>query len=131
MKSWSIAWKASTKPRKQRKYRYLAPTHIKKRFFSAHLSKELREKHNKRNMVVKTGDKVKVMRGQFKGHTGKVDKVDMKRMKVFVSGIELQKKDGSKLNLGVAPSNIMITELKIDDKKRSNILERKNGKKSP
>ena len=76
MKTWSKSWKSSKNPKKQRKYRFRAPIHIKKKFCNVHLSTELRTKYNKRSVVVVTGDKVKILRGQFKGHTGKVEKVD-------------------------------------------------------
>lgn len=126
MKSiFSKLWIRSKQPRKQRKYRYNAPEHIKKKFVSANLSKELREKYNKRNFPLVKGDKVKVMRGQFKGKAGEVEKVDMSKLKIIIQGIENIKKDGTKVNYPIDPSNIMITDLKLDDKKRKASLDRK------
>ena len=129
MKKWSSSWKASKKAKKQRKYRYNAPLHIKRKFANSHLSKELIQKYNKRSMVVIKGDKVKVGRGQFKGHIGKVDSVNTRKSKVLISGIEIQKKDGSKALPYIAASNITITELNLEDKRRSKILERKKARK--
>src|SRR3989339_2199364 len=100
MKKFSVEWKSSTKPGKQRKYRFNAPLHIRQKFVSAHLSKDLRQKLKKRNVDLRKGDKVKVMRGQFKKHEGKVDRVDLKKIKVFVNGIETTKRDGTKKLLG-------------------------------
>jgi len=37
---------------------------------------------------------------------------------VFVTGIEKIKKNGSKFLVSLAPSNLMITELNLKDKKR-------------
>jgi len=126
MKSiFSISWKSSKQPRKQRKYVFNAPSHIKKKLVSTNLSKELREKHNKRNIPIRTGDKVKILRGQFKGKTGEITKVDLKNLKVNVSNIELLKKDGNRVAYPIRPSNLMIIELKLDDKKRKKLLERK------
>ena len=125
MKSWSKFWKSSKKPGKQRKYRHNAPLHIRRKLVSSHLSKELMKKHGKRSIAVVTGDKVKVARGQFRGHTGKIEKVDVNHCKVFVTGIEITKKDGNKTTYPIDPSNVIITELKLDDKKRSQILGRK------
>ena len=125
MKTWSKSWKSSKKVRKQRKYRYTAPLHIKKKFLGSHLSKELRNKYNRRNITVIKGDKVKVLRGQFKGHVGKVEKVNIKESKILVSGIEIQKKDGNKIQPLIHPSNIIIEDLNLDDKKRNMILDRK------
>ena len=69
-KKFSKKWKASGKARKQRKYVANAPLHIKKKFLSANLSKELRKKYG-RSLQIRKGDSVKVMRGKFKGKTGK------------------------------------------------------------
>jgi len=65
------------------------------------------------------------MRGQFKGKTGLVEKVDMRNIKIHVNGAENIKKDGSKAAYPISPSNLMITELKLEDKKRKASLERK------
>jgi len=126
MKSiFSTSWKSSKQPRKQRKYLYNAPRHIKKKLVSTMLSKELREKYNKRNVPIRKGDKVKILRGQFKGKTGEVIRVDLRNLKVNINKIELLKKDGNKVFYPLSPSNLMITELKLDDKKRKKLLERK------
>ncbi len=125
MKKFSTNLKKSKQPRKQRRYIYNAPLHIKQKFVHAHLSKELREKHNKRSLGLRKGDKVKVMRGQFKGHTGNVDKIDLKKSKAIILGVEVAKKDGSKTTYPINVSNLMIIELNIDDKKRKKVLERK------
>jgi len=126
MKSiFSTSWKSSKQPRKQRKYVKNAPKHIKSKFMSAMLSKELRTKHQKRNIPIKKGDKVKVLRGQFKGKIGKVTKVDLRNLKINLVGVDLMKKDGTKVPYPIHPSNVMITELNLDDKKRKKILERK------
>jgi large subunit ribosomal protein L24 len=126
MKSiFSITWNRSKQPRKQRKYRYNAPLHVKKKFMSSQLLKELKTKYNKKSVRVVKGDTVKVMRGQFKGKIGKVSKVDYQKIKIYVEGVELIKKDGNKVQYPIHPSNLMITVLKLDDKKRIAALERK------
>ena len=71
-KKFSTAWKSSSKPKKQKKYLLNAPLHLKHHFVQVHLSKELRKKYNRRSISVRKGDKVKVMRGSFKKHEGKV-----------------------------------------------------------
>lgn len=125
MVTYSTNWKNSTKPKKQRKYRYNAPRHIKYNFLSSHLSDELSKKHGKRALKIRVGDKIKIMKGNFEGKSGKVDKVDLKKSKIFVSGIELQKKDGTKVSYPIHVSNVMITELNLTDKKRQELLKRK------
>ncbi len=126
---FSRSWKRSVQPRKQRKYRMNAPIHLAKKFVSSHLSKELMKKYNKRNITLIKGDKVKITRGSFKGKTGTVEDIDRKKFKAYITGIEVMKKDGSKTRYPVDTSNLLITELKLDDKKRLKKLstEVKNG----
>lgn len=120
------SWKSSKKVRNQRKYRTNAPLHLKRKMMSSHLSKELKEKYCKRSAQIKTGDKVKIMSGTFKGKTGAIEKVDTKKEKVYITGIEMIKKDGTKRLMPIAPSNLLITSLNIEDKKRIKSMERKN-----
>jgi large subunit ribosomal protein L24 len=115
---WSSAWKSSKKPKKQRKYVKNAPKHMQGAQLGSHLSPELRKKYNTRAMRVRKGDRVKVMVGTFKGKAGKVDRIDTKKQRVFVSGIEILKKDGSKALYPVKPSNLMIQDLDLSDKRR-------------
>ena len=124
-KKFSKSWNSSKKPRKQRKYRIGAPLHVKQKFVHAHLSKELKKKYNKRSIGLRKGDKIKIMLGQFKKHEGKVERIDLKKTAVFVNGVEITKKDGTKKMLALNPSNLMITELNLDDKFRQKSLERK------
>ena len=70
-------------------------------------------------MQVRKGDKVKVLRGKFSKKEGKVERVHVKGGKVFVTGIEMIKKDGTKLPVALDPSNVMITCLDLSDKRRS------------
>ncbi len=123
-KKFSKKWKASKQKRKQRKYRANAPLHLRKKFMSTNLSKELREKYGRRNFPIKKGDVVKVMRGKFKGKTGKVSEVNLKRLGVSIGGIQRQKKDGTKINVYFNPSNLQIQELVLEDKKREKALKR-------
>ena len=117
-KAFSNSWKSSILPRKQRKYAYNAPLHIRGKFVRSMLSKELRKKYEIKTLRTKKGDKVKILRGQFKGKTGKVDKVNIKRSKLYIENIEVLKKDGSKTIYPINPSNVVIIELDTEDKKR-------------
>ena len=131
MKSgFSITWKGSKQPRKQRKYVYNAPSHIRSKLMSAQLSKELRQKYGKRNAPIRKGDKVKILRGQFKGKTGAISEVNRSNLRVYVENVGILKKDSSRVPYPIHPSNMVITEIKVEDKKRKASLERKqNGKK--
>ncbi len=122
---FSIFWKGSKKPGKQRKYRYNAPLHLRRKMMSVALSKELKKQYNLRNFPVRTGDKVKILRGDFKGKQGTVKSVDLKKLKVTINGVERTKRDGTKVFPLIDPSNLMIVELNLDDKERQKALERK------
>ena len=111
-------WKTSKKPGKQRKYREKTPLHLRRKFLSSRLDKELRKKYNIRNIPLRKGDTVMIMKGKFKKKKGKVTGINTKRMHVEVEGIQMKKQDGSKTNVLLRPSNLMITELNIEDKKR-------------
>ena len=78
-KKFSPKWKASKRPGKQRKFKANAPLHTKSRGMSAHLSKELRKKHAKSSIQIRKGDSVKVMKGQFRGKSGKIERTDTKK----------------------------------------------------
>lgn len=118
MKSaFSTHWKSSTQPRKQRKYRANAPIQTKRKLLSAALSKELKEMHKKNAMPVRIGDKVKIIRGNFKGTEGAIESIDMEKMKIAVSKVEITKKDGSKTKVPVDPSNCVIVSLQSDKRR--------------
>jgi len=117
-KEFSTAWKKSKQPRKQRKYLANAPLHIRKKFVSVNLTKELRKKYGKRNISLRKGDKVKVTRGKYKKQTGKVTQINLKTSKIIIEGIQVKKQDGSKVNVKLEPSNLQIIDLNLDDKKR-------------
>lgn len=122
---FSPKWKASRQPRKQRKYRARAPLHVKRKLVSAHLSKELRKKYAKRAVVLRKGDTIKIMRGSFKGKQGKIMNVNVKKIAVYVEGIQRTRKDGTKVSVAFHPSNLLIMTLNLEDKKRVKVIERK------
>jgi len=124
MKFWSKKWKSSKKPRKQRKYVYHAPSHIRHKFLSAHLSGELKKKYSRRSFPVKKGDEVEVMRGKYKKKTGKISRVDMKMIKVYIDGLTRKKVDGSEVQVPFSPNRLKIINLNLDDKKRLKALSR-------
>jgi large subunit ribosomal protein L24 len=114
----------SKKPRKQRKFLYKAPLHLRRKMISAHLSKELREQYKRRSLPLRKGDEVKVMRGEFKGTIGKVVEIDTKKYKVYVDTVKKKRSVGTEYLVPISPSNLMIVKLNLDDKYRLKILER-------
>jgi len=89
------------------------------------LSKELRKKYNKRSLRLRKGDKVKVMRGQFKGKQGVVENVDLKNYKVNIENVQMNKKDGTTTYYPLHPSNLMIIDVYKEDKKRFSRIQPK------
>tara|TARA_Y100000310_G_scaffold138289_2_gene137225 strand:+ start:30868 stop:31254 length:387 start_codon:yes stop_codon:yes gene_type:complete len=120
---FATSWKASTQRRKQRKYVHNAPLHTRRKMLSAPLAKPLKTKYKISNIPVRSGDKVKVVRGQFKGQRGKVDIVKLAQLKICIEGLQQVKKDGSKAYFPIHPSNVLVEELNLDDKKRRMKLE--------
>ena len=118
-KKFSTAWKASSQPRKQRKYRFNAPLHLRRKFVNVNLAKPLREKENKRNIQVHKDDLVRIMKGKYKGKKGKVLEVKLKESKIVVEGIQAKKQDGSKVFVKLQPSNLQIIELSERTKKET------------
>lgn len=129
MKRFSKAWKKSKKPIKKRKYKRNAEYHLKSSFMSVNLSKELRAKYKTRNISIRKDDTVKVLRGSFKGKTGKVTGVDRKNYKIYVEGVDRNKQDGAKVLLAIDPSNCQAIDLNLNDKYRTEKLRglSKNG----
>ncbi|MGL4669142.1 MAG: 50S ribosomal protein L24 [Methanobacteriaceae archaeon] len=115
----------SKQPRKQRKALYTAPLHARRKTMSVTLSKDLKEEFNTRSLPVKAGDKVKVTRGEFKDHEGKVESVNIKKYKVTVEGVTLTKVDGTSSFLPIDPSNLMLIDVDLKDDKRNKIIERR------
>jgi len=94
---------------------------------AAHLSKELRQQYGFRSLPVRKGDTVMVIRGDHKGRTGKVTRVDTSKLRVYVEGITGEKMDGTKYLIPIHPSNLIITKLDLSDKARKKIIERKTS----
>ncbi|MEM5879382.1 MAG: 50S ribosomal protein L24 [Candidatus Aenigmatarchaeota archaeon] len=115
----------SKKARKQRKFLFNAPLHLRRKMISAHLSKELKEKYKKRSLSLRKGDEVEIMCGEFKGKRGKISRIDSKKYKVYIEGITRKKTTGAEVQVPIHPSNLRIISLNLDDKKRVEALERK------
>jgi large subunit ribosomal protein L24 len=113
----------SKQPRKQRKARYNAPSHMKSKFLSAPMSDALKEKYQKKTLRVVKGDTVKVMRGDHVGEEGLVDAIDTRKTKLVVHGVSSTKADGTEVPRTVDASKVQITKLNLDDPRRVAKLE--------
>merc|ERR1711877_5334 len=113
--------------RKSRKAHFNAPSHLRRKIMSASLSKELRGQYNVRSMPLVKDDEVKIVRGHFKGEqTGKIITVYRKKYVVHVERISREKANGQTVHIGLHPSNLVITKMKMTaDRKK--LLEAKKA----
>ncbi len=97
----------------ERKMFYKAKRHERTKRLHVHVSKELKAKLKKkvRALLVRKGDKVKIMRGPGKGNTGKVVKVNHSKMKVYVEGVVIRTARGREMLVALQPSNLVLNEL--------------------
>ncbi|KAH0541992.1 60S ribosomal protein L26B [Glutinoglossum americanum] len=109
--------------RKSRKAHFGAPSSVRRTIMSAPLSKELREKHNVRSIPIRKDDEVLITRGSNKGREGKVTSVYRLKYVIHVERVSREKSNGQAVPIGVHPSKVVVTKLKID-KDRESILER-------
>lgn len=65
-------------------------------------------------MPIRKDDEVQVVRGNYKGREGKVVQVYRKKWVIHIERITREKVNGATVNVGVDPSKVVITKLKID-----------------
>lgn len=91
---------------------------LRSKLMASHLSRDLRKTHHTRSVRVVAGDSVTVLRGEYRSVNGRVDKVDPSRG-VTIGGIKMEKPAGEKLDIYIHPSNLLVTALNLDDKRRA------------
>ncbi|TFF88635.1 MAG: 50S ribosomal protein L24 [Promethearchaeota archaeon] len=113
-------------PSKNRKRRYSAPNHRRKKFFQAKLIDDLRAEHGIRRMSIREGDHVLVIRGEFKDVEGKVSKIDRKNIRLYIEGVQIEKTGGASYDYAIRPSDVVISKINLKkDKYRKKIIDRK------
>lgn len=65
-------------------------------------------------MPVRKDDEVLIVRGKYKGRDGKVTQVYRKKWIIHVDRVHRDKVNGSTSSVGIHPSNVVITTLKLD-----------------
>jgi large subunit ribosomal protein L24 len=91
----------------------------------APISKDLRKKYSRRSARIMLDDTVKVIRGEYKGITGKISKISTERNSIAIEGNKKEKLKGDKVDVYIHTTNVIITALNTDDKWRLKILEKK------
>ena len=120
----------SSKPKKQRKFAFERPLHLKRNALAGHLSRDLRKKLGLRSMPLRKGDTVKIMRGKNRGREGKITGVNYKRGIVFIEKIIRKKSDGTEIQFGIPASKVLVIDMEIDEKrlrKKAKAVEKKEG----
>jgi large subunit ribosomal protein L24 len=85
------------------------------KFLGANLSENLREQRSKRSMRVIKGDTVRILRGEYVGIEGKVEKVNTEKSTLSIEGVQREKIRGGNVKVQVHASNVQIISLNTDD----------------
>ncbi len=114
----------SSKPGKVRKYSFTAPLHmVNSRNAKAALSSDMKVKYARSTVRVRPGDSVKLIKGEYSGIEGKIQKVYPKEGRVTIEGITREKIAGGTTPVKIAIPNLIVTNLNLDDKWRREKLE--------
>jgi len=113
------------KPDTERKRFYTAANHQKTRRMHVHISKELRGKlrRKRRSLLVRKGDRVRLMRGLGKGTSAKVARVSHNKMKVYAEGVTVRTAKGREIMRALQPSNLLLIELEQTKERRELFTE--------
>ncbi|XP_008047334.1 60S ribosomal protein L26-like [Carlito syrichta] len=108
------------------KKHFNAPSHIHRKIMSSLLSKALRQKgKNVPSVPIRKDDEVQVVRGHYKGQQiGKVVQVYTEKYVIYIEWVQREKANGTNVHVGIHPSKVVITRLKLD-KDHKKILEEK------
>lgn len=96
----------------------LISKHKREKLLGANLSENLRNQHNKTSMRVIKGDTVRILRGEYVGIEGKVEKVNTERSTLSIEGVQREKIRGGKVKVQIHASNVQIISVNTDDEYR-------------
>ncbi|WP_440764630.1 50S ribosomal protein L24 [Natronorubrum sp. DTA7] len=113
----------SEQPTKQRNETARAPLHKRQKQLHATLSDDLREEYGTRRTRVNAGDTVEVMRGDDAGESGEVLRAILEDGTIHVEGVTVETADGEEVPRPLAPSNVRLTDLDLEDERREARLE--------
>lgn len=95
------------------------PKHQRDKMVGAVLEDSLRKQYGRKNIRVVKGDSVRVMRGEYKGVEGKVEKVNTEHATFHIEGVQREKIRGGQVKVPIHSSNVMVISLNLDDSYRS------------
>ncbi len=99
------------------------PKHRRDKLVGAVLEDSLRKQYGRKNIRVIRGVSVRVMRGEYKGVEGKVEKVNTEQTTFHIEGIQREKIRGGQVKVPIHSSNVMVISLNLDDDYRSRKLQ--------
>jgi large subunit ribosomal protein L24 len=99
------------------------PKHKRDKLVGAVLEDSLRKQYGRKNIRVIRGDSVRVMRGEYKGVEGKVERVNTEQTTFHIEGIQREKIRGGQVKVPIHSSNVMVISLNLDDDYRSRKLQ--------
>jgi large subunit ribosomal protein L24 len=84
----------------------------------SNLSNNLKKEYSTKSLRIVKGDSVKIMRGEYKGVEGKVEKLNTLKGRLSIEGVQREKIKGGQVKVQIHASNVRITSLHLDDKYR-------------
>ncbi len=108
---------------------YQATFQTRNKQLGSALSKDLQKKYSKKSTRVIEGDTITILRGEFKGVSGKITKISKEKTSVTIEGVKKEKTKGDKFDVYIHTSNLVVTALNTSDKWRITKLEGKDPKK--
>lgn len=107
------------------------PKHQRDRMAGATLADNLRQQYGRRSVRVIEGDSIRVMRGEYRGVEGKVEKVYTENGTLQIEGVQHEKVKGGQVKVPIHASNVVVTSLKMDDKYRQRMLSSQKQVQAP
>ena len=99
------------------------PKHQRDKMLGAVLDDTLRNQYGRKNIRVVKGDSIRVVRGEYRGVEGKVEKVNTENSTFHIEGIQREKIRGGQVKVPIHSSNVMVISLNLDDDYRSSKLQ--------
>lgn len=140
----------SSSRRVNRRNHFAAPSSERRKLMATSLNKELRKEHSVRKFVslktrahiltkllqqirslpIRKDDEVLIVRGSNKGKEGKVTQVYRKKFAIYVDRVHREKTNGQTAPIPIHPSNVVITNLKLDKGRKQTIGRKADAKKA-
>jgi len=121
----------SKKPGKQRKALFNPKNHQRSKLLSTRLADFLRDEYGIKRLPIRSGDQVRVCRGEFTDFEGEIIEINNKNQRVKIKECVFEKTDGTQFHPTIHISKLIITKFKREGKRmdawRSSMIERKSG----